>query len=237
MPPITAASWAFGVDLFMSAALRAVTQANSTSAVVAGVSVVMCLVEVFSRYISVDRVKQELEKTFSQANFKESRFLQRRSVVAAAVVPLRRADRNQAMRTANKKKTDHADLVIVLYNENMAANILAEHVAMWMILAHLAMGTIYPHLIHGENNASMNKIGLDFVIQLFFEMIADIASIWLAYKVVGMSPLEVFKMKEHKALWGSFFGFTLLVACYQFWPINECAACSVWNAEACLGPE
>ena len=229
IPRDNAASWTFAIDVGISTEIRMVSQTNTSSKELALICLSLCVVEIVSRIVSAFLAKRQIKSMLLKKDTMKSKFTRRKSRVEAEAT----GRRNSSAEEFETQKLNLLEALLELHGNDMAANMLAEHLSMWMVTMHLLMAYAFPFNIKGPSNTTPAKIVADFFIQLFFELVADTVSLWVSFRVAALTPMNVFQVNKQWELWGCFFGTALFVASYSFSTHYRCSACSLWEDDEC----
>ena len=227
IPKDSAAAWTYAIDLNVSTAMRMVSQTDTSSWELLGISLCFGLVEIISRLMSVIILRREIRKVTDRRGVRVSIMQRRPSVNAPAPRPADAVDMNQ-------QKRNQLDAKMEIYGDDLGANMLAEHSSIWIISTYLLFTFYFPFNTDGPVSLSPEKIILDFFIQLGCELVSDLIGLWVSYRFVGLSPMNVFRFRDNMHLSVCFFAITALVAAYMYSPRYSCAMCSLWDADECL---
>ncbi len=133
-----------------------------------------------------------------------------------------------------RKNQEDIAFYVNMYEMDTSSGILAEYASMFIVAGIRTAKYHIPYLVESPVETSLVTIYTDLLMQIVFEVISDIATLWILFQLLSMSPVEVFNFQRRKWLWAAFTATILAVTSYTLTIATECVTCTLWDSEVCF---
>ena len=242
MPKEFVAHWCFLIETGVGAQFRGLMQRSTSSYTVAYMSLLLSIIEVGTRVVTILRANRTVTKILSRNEdlaSKSSKFSKKLPTSKIKqdprnTKPKLKEQASTPLASLKEANIEEANHVLDLYTMESASNMLAEHSSMWIVAFQLIMSANIPYLTANPGNLVWSKILVDFIIQLFFELLTDAIGMWYSFNALSISPMKVLNQKL-SIFWMGMAGAVLLLSAIAATNIRyECMSCVVWGEGECL---